>query len=385
MITYGDWTMRWIVLLALFLNLAGCNSEKVVPERDGEDANDTQAVQIELGQPRVFGEFNVDFSRYSLRVYDSQNSWSQFIEDHASGNLAAELQAVQADFDTEHLLAYVFNESSGSIEVTPLPPQVADNALHINIERVIPSTGTTDIATYLLVYRVNQSFDAIYFDNGKENLMFPNEPGEYTEALNCEDLGICKGEPQVAKIQELEIPFSEHGYSNFNTAILGNQEQLNDFTKNGIGDNGWNDKETFVNALLETDIDFAQYNLLIYRFTEASGSNGVRLLEPIIEGDIATILVSRSVPGPGMGGIAAAAFYAAAYQVDKTLDEVRFEGGKNDEFFENTPGQDIAPLNCSAWISGCKSCNRANDGSVTCSEANCPGAENTIICKTWVE
>ncbi|HEY7773446.1 MAG TPA: hypothetical protein VIC26_09695 [Marinagarivorans sp.] len=373
--------MKWFAMAVVLASLVGCNGQTIIPDSDGDNANAQQAERIELNQTRVFGGLNADYSRYSLRVFDTRDGWDQFVGDYASGDLAKKLSAAQADFDTQHLIAYVFNENSGSIEVSPLPPQIDGNALHFNITRFVPNMGTDDIATYLLVYRVSQSFESLYFDNGTYNLKFPNAAGEYTEALNCETFAHCNDAPQAPLVQEIDTPFREHGYSNFNTVILGSQNELDNFTKTQLGEDSWNDKQSFVSSLLDANTDFDEYNLLIYRLTETSGSNEVQLLAPSVEGGIATILVSRSVPEVGTADMA---YYAAAYQVHKSLQEIRFEGGKHDEFFGNTPGENVAPLNCTAWFDGCNTCSRDEGGLVTCTLKFCQQHE-ALKCNTWAE
>ena len=122
-------------------------------------------------------------------------------------------------------------------------------------------------------------------------------------------------------MKAIAIPSREHGYQNLETSVLHSRQQLTAFIERLRGQEGWNDRETFIQALQGADIDFEGSSLLIYCHTEPSGGIQVQLAEPLIEGGRATIQVTREVPFMSTTDMA---FHAYAWQVSKSLEQVTF-------------------------------------------------------------
>ena len=81
----------------------------------------------------------------------------------------------------------------------------------------------------------------------------------------------------VEGVREIPIPRREHGYKNFESAVIANDEALGDFLKLVAAQPNWNNKEAFVNSLKSAKIDFSSSALLLIRNTSGSGSIKVSL------------------------------------------------------------------------------------------------------------
>ena len=72
------------------------------------------------------------------------------------------------------------------------------------------------------------------------------------------------------------------------------------------------------------EIDFDTSCLVIFAFSEGSGSIGISLDEPTVEENIGTVRINRNVPEMGTADMA---FYALFFEVDKSLTKVIFDNG----------------------------------------------------------
>jgi len=179
--------------------------------------------------------------------------------------------------------------------------------------------------------------------------------------------------------EKVQIPFREHGYRNFNTAIFSNKETLAWFLGNRVSNDGWNKKDVFVSAVLNADIDYAKYNLLLYRITEGSGSIGLQPMTPTAEGDLVAITIARTVPDVGTADMA---YYALAYKIKKDIEQIHVKGLSHDEFYQNKPELNIAPSNCTSWFDGCNWCSRSGVG-IGCTKKSCGIRIEPLNCMVW--
>ena len=158
---------------------------------------------------------------------------------------------------------------------------------------------------------------------------------------------------------KLQTPLREHGYSNLSAAIMADQQSYNAFMDRVAGQSGWNDKANFASVLTSTNIDFDQYNLVIFPFSEGSGSIGITPQLPSIDGDNLLIEIERTVPEVGTADVA---YYALVYRVNKTVKKISFDNGKQLVVLENVASDKVMPLNCQIWTDGCNTCSRTEQG-----------------------
>lgn len=180
-------------------------------------------------------------------------------------------------------------------------------------------------------------------------------------------------------ISQLPTPFREHGYSNFNSKIITSQAGLNTFVAQVEQQEGWNQKDIFLQALQAGQIDFTQFNLLLYRLTEPSGSINLTVQTPMYNGDIIYIQIDKTVPQTGTGDMA---YYALVYLVNKSIGQIHFDYDGQEVIIENQRGDNIVPLNCLSWNDGCNSCQRDDEGNIACTAMYCE-VYNPFICSEW--
>ena len=125
-------------------------------------------------------------------------------------------------------------------------------------------------------------------------------------------------------IKRISIPFREHGYSNFVSLVFHSQSEFDDFISDVNTQSAWNNKADFLQQIQSVSIDFDKENLLLYRFTEPSGSISLTPKAATIENGKITIVIDRNVPEVGTSDVA---YYALAYKVNKSIDEVIFDNG----------------------------------------------------------
>ena len=118
-------------------------------------------------------------------------------------------------------------------------------------------------------------------------------------------------------VRRIPIPAREHGYSNFETTVIGSQAALDQFLKGDQqgGDMGWNNRQEFIEALDRANLDFEKEQLVLLRHTEGSGSVRVEFHPPRVEGQTVICRISRTVPEMGTADMA---FYCFALAVTKT-------------------------------------------------------------------
>ena len=139
-------------------------------------------------------------------------------------------------------------------------------------------------------------------------------------------------------ILKIPINFKDSGYSNFETKLITNQEQLDKFISNVKSQKGWKRKENFLNSIEREEIDFKNDNLLIYRLTESSNSIVLAVDVPTSIGKQITVIVGKEkLKEEKLKEIKTdkITHYALAYKVDKTAKEITFSDGDDNTTIEN--------------------------------------------------
>lgn len=190
-------------------------------------------------------------------------------------------------------------------------------------------------------------------------------------------------------IQKIDIPFEEHGYSNFTSKVITSSDELGTLIADVTAQDGWNNKTSFLDTLEGTqesgEIDFNYFNLLLYRMTEPSQSIDVSDSTPTVNNDHTTAYVTiiRTVPEVGD---AAMAYYTLAYYVAKSIDEVVFDYGTQAVHIANTQSNMAIPTNCVSWYDGCNNCSKDSDGLEVCTERYCENINpEEFQCIRWAE
>jgi len=169
--------------------------------------------------------------------------------------------------------------------------------------REVPQIGTTDIALYAIAYELEKGISEVVFDNGSTIVTVDVESA--IVETNVEDV------LSLSKISQIDIPVSNIAYS-FETIVLTSQEEYDSFIN----------EEQYLEQFEELAIDFTTDNLLIYRFTTASGSDVLNLGVPeIIDGQL-TVKIDLQLYDSSV-----VVEYALAYKLDKSLTNIVFDNG----------------------------------------------------------
>ena len=133
-------------------------------------------------------------------------------------------------------------------------------------------------------------------------------------------------------ILKITIPVREHGYSNFDTQVLSNQHALDTFITSIKEQKSWKQKDNFVSSLTSFPIEFKKYNLLLYRMTESSSSTVLAIDVP--KGSTQHILIEIGRDKPNLG-TTDMAYYALAYKVAKSVQDITFDNGLKKHVIKN--------------------------------------------------
>lgn len=137
----------------------------------------------------------------------------------------------------------------------------------------------------------------------------------------------------AAPFRTININQREFGYSNFESMAITTSEDLNAFLEE-MSQLGWNNRQQFVDALLNAKIDFNQEALVLLRHTEGSGSVGVSFETPVLQDK--TLLCEIRGKFPGGMGTADMAYHCFALAVSKSLvDKVQLKAVSG--LFEQRP------------------------------------------------
>ncbi|CAA6816906.1 MAG: Unknown protein [uncultured Sulfurovum sp.] len=188
-------------------------------------------------------------------------------------------------------------------------------------------------------------------------------------------------------ILKITIPVREQGYGNFDTQVLDSQKALDNFIETTQKQKNWNQKKNFIDSLTLAPIDFKQYNLLLYRMTENSGSTVLSVDVPKGTNEHILIEIGRDKPDMGTADMA---YYALAYKVLKTVQDITFDNGLKKHIIKNKslnikeePTTSTVPKECLEWYDGCNDCGRVGDADdVVCTERYCVHRDK-FKCTKW--
>ena len=192
--------------------------------------------------------------------------------------------------------------------------------------------------------------------------------------LGCTD-DPSKTEDQMSQaptsiIEQIEVPFREHGYSQYPSKVISSQTQFDKFLIEVSNGNGWNNKTDFLEKVQDERVDFKGYNLLFFRMTEGSGSISLIPMRPTISSSKKEIFVKidRRVPNVGTADMA---YYAILYKVAKGVDNIHFDDGEQEVIVENRESDMVVAKNCLAWFDGCNDCAKRKNSETVCTERAC--------------
>ena len=187
-------------------------------------------------------------------------------------------------------------------------------------------------------------------------------------------------------IKNIPIPFREIGYSQHASQVIVSQKALDTFiTQIGNGDN-WNKKAEVLEALQNANIDFKKSNLLFYRIARGSGAIQLDVDNSniILNSNEITINIKESTPSVGTTDMA---YYALAYEVNKSIETITFDNKKQKVVVENKESDMIVPKNCKAWSDGCNNCQKIGENTeVACTKRAClVYRPQDFRCTAWEE
>jgi hypothetical protein len=120
----------------------------------------------------------------------------------------------------------------------------------------------------------------------------------------------------------VSIPVREHGYSNFETVVIGSSDELATFISTNSFQKmmEWNQRDKFLEAIKKADIDFRKESLVLIRDTEPSGSTIVSFGAPKLDSSVLICQIQRKVPAFGTADMA---YYCFGVVVSKSIEKVR--------------------------------------------------------------
>jgi hypothetical protein len=120
----------------------------------------------------------------------------------------------------------------------------------------------------------------------------------------------------------IDIYQREFGYSNFESMAITTGEDLNTFLEE-MSQLGWNNRQAFVDALLNAKIDFNKEALVLLRHTEGSGSAQVSFETPVLQDKTLLCEIRSEINGVGTADMA---YHCFALAVSKSLvDKVQLK------------------------------------------------------------
>ena len=187
-------------------------------------------------------------------------------------------------------------------------------------------------------------------------------------------------------IKNIPIPFREIGYSQHASKVIVSQKEFDTFITQIGNDDNWNKKTEVLEALQNANIDFKKNNLLFYRITRGSGSIQIDVDNSniILNNNNITVNIKESSPSIGTTDMA---YYALAYEVNKTIETITFDNKKQKVVVENRESDMIVPKNCKAWSDGCNNCQKIGEnGEGACTKRAClVYRPQDFICTSWEE
>jgi hypothetical protein len=120
----------------------------------------------------------------------------------------------------------------------------------------------------------------------------------------------------------INIPQREFGYSHFESMAITTSEDLNAFLEE-MSQLSWNNRQVFVDALLDAKIDFNKEALVLLRHTEGSGSAQVSFDTPVLQDKTLLCEIRSEMTGVGTADMA---YHCFALAVSKSLvDKVQLK------------------------------------------------------------
>jgi len=172
-------------------------------------------------------------------------------------------------------------------------------------------------------------------------------------------------------IKNIPIPFREHGYSELSSKLIVSQKEFDNFLRQIGNGNNWDKKTEVLETLQDANIDFKKNNFLFYRITRGSGSIQLDVDNSniILNNKDITINIKETRPSVGTADMA---YYALAYEVNKTIETITFDNKIQKVVIENKESDMIVPKNCKAWSDGCNSCSRIEQSvNIACTQRAC--------------
>jgi len=187
-------------------------------------------------------------------------------------------------------------------------------------------------------------------------------------------------------IRNIPIPFRDFGYSYLPSKVIVSQKAFDTFLRKIANSNGFHKKTEILEALQNANIDFKKSNLLFYRITEPSGSIHVDVDNSniILNHNNLIINIKETTPNVGTDDMA---YYALAYEVNKTIETITFDNKKQKVVVENKESDMIVPKNCKAWFDGCNNCSRIKQSMQgVCTQRACFAYNpQNFKCTAWEE
>ena len=131
----------------------------------------------------------------------------------------------------------------------------------------------------------------------------------------------------TAAARRVLIPEREHGYSNMKSVLIRSQDELDDLLQEVQKQDGWNDREGFVEAIEDAELDFDSEVLVIVRNTENSGSIRVTLKDPVLHDGVLSFRLDRDTPEMVTHDMAYYAFAFAVSKAEVEAVDLGFKGG----------------------------------------------------------
>ncbi len=128
--------------------------------------------------------------------------------------------------------------------------------------------------------------------------------------------------------RRIPIPEREHGYSGFESVMIRSQAELDRFLRKIRGQDGWNNRTGFEEAIEKAELDFTKEVLVLLRHTESSGSVQVTFEEPKLRDGTLSWNIAREVPFMGTHDMAYYGFALAVSKANVEKVELDLQGTK---------------------------------------------------------
>ncbi|MCP4614593.1 MAG: hypothetical protein GY845_38430 [Planctomycetes bacterium] len=121
---------------------------------------------------------------------------------------------------------------------------------------------------------------------------------------------------------ELSIHGCVSCYLDIEPFAITTQDQLEQFITTVQQTEGWDNRQEFIDGIIQAGIDFSRFNLVYYEHYEGSESTKVYASAPYSSGDTVIVDLTRISPDYGVPKPMTLSF---AYLVDKRFDTMKFK------------------------------------------------------------